>query len=197
MGTSTYVSAANGDSNATLLERAAEGDQLSWRHLVEKYDGVVRSVARSFRLQTADVFDVSQTTWLRLVQHLHSIRDPERLVGWLAVTATRESLSIMRKASRHDLQSSIEETSDADPGVDPETAAAARDAARHLWSTVAELPAGQQRLLIALFREESNSYNDVATKCAMPIGSIGPTRARALSRLQRKLAERGLGSADL
>ena len=197
MGTSTYVSAANGDSNATLLERAAEGDQLSWRHLVEKYDGVVRSVARSFRLQTADVFDVSQTTWLRLVQHLHSIRDPERLVGWLAVTATRESLSIMRKASRHDLQSSIEETSDADPAVDPETAAAARDAARHLWSTVAELPPGQQRLLVALFREESDSYNDVATKCAMPIGSIGPTRARALSRLQRKLAERGLGSADL
>jgi RNA polymerase sigma factor (sigma-70 family) len=197
MGTSTYVSAANGDSNATLLERAAEGDQLSWRHLVEKYDGVVRSVARSFRLQTADVFDVSQTTWLRLVQHLHTIRDPERLAGWLAVTATRESLSIMRKSSRHDLQSSIEETPDADPAVDPEAAAAARDAACHLWSTVAELPPGQQRLLVALFREESDSYNDVATKCAMPIGSIGPTRARALSRLQRKLAERGVGQADL
>jgi DNA-directed RNA polymerase specialized sigma24 family protein len=103
----------------------------------------------------------------------------------------------MRKSSRHDLQSSIEETPDAHPAVDPEAAAAARDAACHLWSTVAELPPGQQRLLVALFREESDSYNDVATKCAMPIGSIGPTRARALSRLQRKLAERGLGQADL
>jgi RNA polymerase sigma factor (sigma-70 family) len=197
MGTSTYVSAANGDSNATLLERAAGGDQLSWRHLIDKYDGVVRSVARSFHLQTADVLDVSQTTWLRLVQHLHTIRDPERLAGWLAVTASRESLSIMRKASRHHLERSIEETPDADPAVDPETAAAVRDAACNLWSTVAELPPGQQRLLIAMFREESDSYNDIATKCAMPIGSIGPTRARALSRLQRKLAERGLGPADL
>src|SRR4051812_38796823 len=187
MGTSTYISAANGASNATLLERAAEGDQLSWRRLIDKYDGVVRSVARSFHLQTADVLDVSQTTWLRLVQHLHTIRDPERLAGWLAVTASRESLSIMRKASRHHLEKSIEETADADPAVDPETAAAVRDEACNLWSTVAELPPGQQRLLIAMFREEWDSYNDIATKCAMPIGSIGPTRARALSRLQRKL----------
>jgi hypothetical protein len=50
---------------------------------------------------------------------------------------------------------------------------------------------------MALFREELNSYNDVAKKCAIPIGSIGPTRARALSEIKRKLAARGLGRADL
>jgi DNA-directed RNA polymerase specialized sigma24 family protein len=48
-----------------------------------------------------------------------------------------------------------------------------------------------------LFREELDSYNEVATRCAMPIGSIGPTRARALSRLRSRLAERGLGPANL
>jgi RNA polymerase sigma factor (sigma-70 family) len=180
-----------------LLERAAQGDQLAWRQLVDQYDGFVQSTARSFRLQAADVYDVAQTTWLQLLRNLHRIRDPERLAGWLAVTATRESLSLLRKASRHNVEPMIQDPPDPDPAVDAETSIVDRDAAGDLWATVAQLPLRQQRLLIALFRDELDSYTEVATKCAMPIGSIGPTRARALSHLKRKLAERGLGPADL
>jgi len=197
MGTRTYLSAATGCSNAMLLERAAQGEQSAWNELVNKYGGLVRSVAGSFRMQAADVHDVAQTTWLRLVQHLHTIRDPERLAGWLAMTATRECLSVLRKASRHDLVAMVGETPDPDPAVDLEETAANRDTARDLWDTVAELSPRHRNLLIALFRDELDSYADVAAKCAMPIGSIGPTRARALSRLQRKLADRGLGPGDL
>jgi len=197
MGTRTYLSAATGCSNAMLLERAAQGEQSAWNELVNKYGGLVRSVAGSFRMQAADVHDVAQTTWLRLVQHLHTIRDPERLAGGLAMTATRECLSVLRKASRHDLVAMVGETPDPDPAVDLEETAANRDTARDLWDTVAELSPRHRNLLIALFRDELDSYADVAAKCAMPIGSIGPTRARALSRLQRKLADRGLGPGDL
>jgi RNA polymerase sigma factor (sigma-70 family) len=197
MGTRTNLSAVSNCSNTTLVQQATQGDQSAWTQLVDRYDGVVRSVARSFRLQGADISDVAQTTWLRLVQNLHTIRDPERLAGWLAVTATRESLSLLRRASTHDLGSMVEKAPDPDPAIDPERSVAARDAAGHLWATVNKLPPRQQRLLIALFRDELDSYDEVATKCAMPLGSIGPTRARALSSLQRKLAERGLGPADL
>jgi RNA polymerase sigma factor (sigma-70 family) len=181
MGTRTHLSAAGGSSTTALLEHAASGDQLAWRELLDRYDRLVRSVAASFRLQAADVHDVAQTTWLRLLQNLHTIRDPERLAGWLAVTATRESLAILRRASRH-TQVSEEPP---DPATDTEASVAASDTARALWETVAELPPRQ------------DSYNEVATRCAMPIGSIGPTRARALSRLRSRLAERGLGPADL
>jgi RNA polymerase sigma factor (sigma-70 family) len=199
MGTRTYLSATTNCSNATLLERAAQGDQLAWRQLVDKYDGLVRSIAGSFRLQAADVYDVAQTTWLRLLQNLHTIRDPERLPAWLAVTATRESLWVLRKASRHNLVPMIDETpdSDPDPGLDPEASALIRNAAHDLWAIVSELPRRQHNLLVALFREDHGSYDEVAKRCAVPIGSIGPTRARALSRLRDKLAQRGLGPADL
>src|SRR3954447_26158675 len=128
MSTQTYLGSATGCSTETLLDRARQGDQLAWRHLVEEYDGLVRSVARSFRLQAEDVHDVAQTTWLRLVQHLHNIREPERLAGWLSVTASHESLSVLRKASRHHLASEIE--NEPDPAVALETSAANRDAAR-------------------------------------------------------------------
>ncbi|MGR7026250.1 RNA polymerase sigma factor [Geodermatophilus sp. URMC 62] len=179
--------------NATLLARMADGDQSAWRQLVAEYDRLVRSVAASFRLQTADVHDVVQTTWLRLLQHVHTIRDPERLAGWLAVTATHESLAVLRRSSRVLPLPTVDETPDAT--ADPAREVADRDEARDLWAAVAELPPRQQRLLVALFREELDSYDEVAATCAMPIGSIGPTRGRALARLRVRLADRGLGPA--
>ena len=182
--------AARNCDNATLLARVAEGDQSAWRELIDEYDGLVRSVAASFRLQTADVHDVAQTTWLRLLQHVRTIREPERLAGWLMVTATRECLALLRRSSRLRPLPTVDEVPDRT--VDPEGDVVDRDEARDLWAAVAELSPRQQRLLIALFRDELDSYNDVAARCAMPIGSIGPTRARALSRLRNTLADRGL-----
>ncbi|SDL85410.1 RNA polymerase sigma factor, sigma-70 family [Geodermatophilus siccatus] len=189
----TTAHAARGCDNATLLAQVAAGDQSAWRRLIDEYDGLVRSVAASFRLQTADVHDVAQTTWLRLLQNVRTIRDPERLAGWLAVTASRESLALLRRSARLRPLPMVDETPDATAG--PEEDVIDRDEARDLWAAVAELPPRQQRLLVALFRDELDSYNDVAARCAMPVGSIGPTRARALSRLRSKLADRGLGPA--
>jgi RNA polymerase sigma factor (sigma-70 family) len=197
MAAGVYLSAAANCGNTMLLERAAGGEQSAWDQLVTRYDGLVRSVARSFRLQPEDVHDVAQTTWLRLVLNLHTIRDPDRLAGWLAVTASRESLAVLRRASRHGRVAEADETPDPDPAIDVEMSVGNRDTAQALWAAVAELPPRQRSLLIALFRDELESYQDVAARCAMPIGSIGPTRARALSHLERKLAARGLGFADL
>jgi RNA polymerase sigma factor (sigma-70 family) len=183
------------DDNATLLARMAEGDQLAWRRLIEKHERLVWSVAASFRLQAMDIQDVTQTTWLRLIQHGHTIHDPERLAGWLAVTATRESLAVLRRTSRQRLVAADEEQADA--MVDVAGSAEDHDVARQVWAAVAELPPRQHSLVVALFRDEIRSYTDAAEKCSMPIGSIGPTRARALSRLRRKLVDRGLGPADI
>ena len=183
------------DDNATLLARMADGDRSAWRRLIEKYERLVWSVGASFRLQAVDVQDVAQTTWLRLIQHGHTIRDPERLAGWLAVTASRESLTVLRRTSRSSLWPADDDQPD--PTVDVEESAENHDTARLLWAAVAELPPRQHSLVIALFRDEMRSYTDVAARCAVPVGSIGPTRARALAQLRRKLIERGMGPADI
>ena len=61
---------------AELVRAAAEGDQSAWNGLVDRYNGLVWSVARSHRLPMADASDVEQTTWLRLVEHLGRLQDP-------------------------------------------------------------------------------------------------------------------------
>jgi RNA polymerase sigma factor (sigma-70 family) len=181
------------DDNASLLARMAEGDTVASRRLIEKHERLIWSVAASFRLQRMDIQDVAQTTWLRLLQHGHTIQDPERLAGWLAVTASRECLALLRRTSRQNLVAADEEQ--LDPTVDVAGNAEDHDVARLLWAAVAELPPRQHSLVLALFRDEIRSYSDVSERCAVPIGSIGPTRARALSRLQHKLVDRGLGPA--
>jgi RNA polymerase sigma factor (sigma-70 family) len=192
MLTSTYLTSAEpaADDNATLLARMAEGDPLAWRRLIEKHERLIWSVATSFRLQRVDIQDVVQSTWLRLIQHGSTIRDPERLAGWLAVTATRECLAVLRRTSRQTLQAADDDQRD--PSVDVARSAEEHDVARVLWAAVAELPPRQHSLVLALFRDDIRSYGDVAEKCALPRGSIGPTRARALSRLRSTLADRGL-----
>src|SRR5918997_3091797 len=86
---------------AELVRAAAEGDQAAWNGLVDRYNGLVWSVARSHRLSMADASDVVQTTWLRLVENLGRLQEPERVGAWLATTARRECLRALRHSARN------------------------------------------------------------------------------------------------
>jgi RNA polymerase sigma factor (sigma-70 family) len=178
---------------AQLVAAASHGDTAAWDALVERYDRLVWAVARSFRLSDADAADVSQTTWLRLVEKLATIRDPERLAGWLATTARREALRSIRLADRESpVLDEGGEPSGQDPTPDlqnPETLALLGDEYRRLWQAYAKLPENCRRLLSAVSAAPPGGYAEVAAVLDMPIGSIGPTRGRCLKHLRRLMAE--------
>ena len=85
-----------------LVDAARRGDHRAWDALVARYGGMVWAVARAHRLCDADAADASQATWLKLLEHVGSIKDPAALGGWLATTARRECLRILRNAARVD-----------------------------------------------------------------------------------------------
>src|SRR3954467_14082387 len=95
---------------AELVRAAADGDQAAWHGLVDRYNGLVWSVARAPRLSTVDASDVVQTTWLRLVEHLDRLQDPERVGAWLATTARRECLRALRHSARQIPSEELPET---------------------------------------------------------------------------------------
>lgn len=175
-------------STQALLAAAAVGDQAAWDRLVGRFSRLVWSVARSFRLSDADAADVCQTTWLRLVEHLHSINDPERLAGWLATTARRESISVLRKRDREVPVFDGPDEDDGDAEQDPERRMVAQDESRELWSAFDDLSERCRSLLRVLAVSPLDSYAQVAAALRMPVGSIGPTRARCLDRLRERLA---------
>jgi RNA polymerase sigma factor (sigma-70 family) len=176
-----------------LLSRARDGDQGAWETIVERHAGLVLAVARSHGLDAQAAADVSQVTWLRLVEHLGSVRQPERVGAWLATTARRESLRMLRLRGReqvvdvHDLDHLEGQT----PGPDLDLLAAERDA--ELWRAFASLSGACQRLLRLVVADPPLSYAEIAAALDRPIGSLGPTRRRCLDCLRRALDADGTG----
>jgi RNA polymerase sigma factor (sigma-70 family) len=175
-----------------LLPRASDGDPEAWKEIVRRYGGLVSATVRSYRLQNDDVLDAVQMTWLRLVENVHRVQFPERLGAWLATTAQRECLRIIRDRAKLVSDPMAAETV-ADPSAGPEQCLIDVDIAQTLRNLLAQLPPRGQALLRALFADNPRSYAEIAHAIRIPIGSIGPTRARALEQLRRLDGELGLG----
>jgi RNA polymerase sigma factor (sigma-70 family) len=166
-----------------LVRRAVARDERAWETLFERFNTRVRAAARAHRLSPHDAEDVVQTTWLRLLTHIGRVREPASVGAYLHTTARHESLRTVASGRR-------EQPAD----VDWEAEAAARDdepdarlldAERHaaLASALETLPARHRRLMELLIAEPALSYAEIAAALEMPIGSIGPIRARCLARL--------------
>ena len=183
------------DVTASLLARAAQGDQRAWDQLVDGHTRLLWAVARSFRLDAADANDVVQTTWLRLVEHLDRIEDPARLVGWLVTTARREAMRVLRRSGRERPapDESMMERADDSPPVDASLLLDERNAA--LWQAYERLGDKCRQLLrVAVY--EPQAYEEISAALGMPMGSIGPTRRRCLTQLRTLLEGSVLAEGD-
>lgn len=186
-----------GDPDVTVLvRRAATGDELAWEALVDRYATLVWSVARGHSLDSADAADVSQTTWLRLAECLSSLREPDRVGAWLTTTARRESLRVLRRQQRHrHVETFVEwQTCETSVPLDQPLIEEERDAA--LWQAFDALSGPCKALLRALLADPPPSYAELSTAFDMPIGSIGPTRARCLDRLRDRVEPIGCDASD-
>jgi RNA polymerase sigma factor (sigma-70 family) len=182
-------------STAELVADARQNDLAAYEELIHRYEHFVWSVVRSFRLGDADAHDAVQATWLRLVENLGRVRDPEHLGSWLATTASRECLRIIRRGSREtwDVEERLAQKPD-DVSPAPEASTVDQMMADVLWEHVAVLPPRGQALLRAMSRSDAPAYAELSQTMNMPIGSIGPTRGRYLRRLRQHLESAGLGA---
>ena len=178
---------------ANLVAKAGEGCPRAWEELVARFGGMIAATGRRYRLSAPDVAELQQTTWLRLLENLHRIEQPERVGGWLATTARRESLQLLKRASRYhsgadQMLANMPDRHLPDPDSRP-IAQEVEAVVRRAW---ARLNPRSQRLLSLLVTDEPMGYKDLSRLLQMPVGSIGPTRARCLEKLRRLVAEEGL-----
>lgn len=172
-----------------LLQSAAGGDRSAWTTLVERYESLLWGIARSHRLDESSASDVVQTTWLRLVENVEGLRNPDALAGWLATTARNECLRVLRQQARQVPTADDRMPTEVVPPVDEaRLLAVERDA--ELWRAFATLPARCQALLRMVTVEPAPSYEEIGAALGMAVGSIGPTRGRCLETLRRTLQSR-------
>jgi RNA polymerase sigma factor (sigma-70 family) len=171
-----------------VVAAASAGDNRAWEHLTRRFGNLIAAIARSCRLSDADVGEVVQTTWFRLVENIDRIQQPERIGAWLATTARRESLRLVRAKGRLVLDTEVIELQPDHSALNDATLLS-DERSQALRLAYAKLPPRCQRLLSLLAGDDPPSYKEVSALLDMPIGSIGPTRGRCLEHLRRILLE--------
>ena len=180
-----------------LVNRAARGDPAAWNEIVDRYAPLVWAICTRFQLSSHDREDVGQNVWLLLVGQLGKLREPAALPGWLATTTHRECLRVVTAARKERLGTGPDDVPQfADSTIiDEEILMAERNAA--LRAALAELPPRCQRLITMLTSDPPSSYLEISAALDIPVGSIGPQRARCLERLRKSSALGGLGDPDV
>jgi RNA polymerase sigma factor (sigma-70 family) len=175
-----------------LIKACQRGEQAAWDLLVERYGRLVYSIPRRYGLGEADADDVFAAVWANVFRKLESLRDDTRLSAWLITTAHRESWRVGKKRGTYQqLDGMIADVSEPSPGQAEtwERQHVVRQALRQLGGRCEEL-------LTALFLVHGEpNYQAIAERLGMPVGSIGPTRARCFRKMQEVLAGMGLTMA--
>jgi RNA polymerase sigma factor (sigma-70 family) len=188
---------ADASEVSRLVRASASGSETAWNELVRRYSPLVMAVTRTYQLTADDAKDVSQTVWLRLVENLANLREPDALPGWLATTTQRECIRQLRQGRRvlpvdphTDGALQLCET------VDPDTDILRAELHQALRDGLADLPARDQALLKLRTADPPKSYEEISQLLGMPIGSIGPTLRRSLDRLRETSAMRAYLAAS-
>lgn len=170
-----------------LIRACHAGDARAWERLLDKYERLVFSVSLNYGLTTDDAADVTQITFTILLQNLDTLPAGIRLAPWLATVARRHTWRLLSRNRRESVHPE-------DDLAGNETLGGSVDD-RERWELGEWLNYGlstldercRQLLLALYFDAEQPSYAEVANLLNMPVGSIGPTRARCLEQMRQSL----------
>lgn len=178
-----------------LVAAAIDGNNTAWSALVERFAPLVTVVTRRFRLTESDADDVAQTVWLRLVEHLADLREPRALPGWVVTTTRNEAVRLVSNRYRVDLVDPLSDARlDSTKHDDVATNLLRVETSHAVSAGLAELDGQQRELLLLTFADPKISYRQIGQLLGMPAGSVGPTRARCLTKLKNTNSLRALAS---
>jgi RNA polymerase sigma factor (sigma-70 family) len=177
------------EADRDLIQRCRRGSSGAWQPVLNRYERLVFSIPLRYGLSRDDAADVAQITFTALVKNMDKLVDDSRLGAWLSTVARRNTWRLLERRRREMPSEHLEGTSLAESAVALGKSDA--ESIEHwelsdwLDTGLSQLNEKCRNLLTALyFRPELSSYAEVAEHFGMPLGSIGPTRARCLKRLK-------------
>ena len=170
--------------DSDLLHRCQDGDAHAWEMLVARYERLIFSVALRTGLTREDAADVTQTTFVALLESITRLRDDERVSYWLMTVARRQAWRVRRRRDRESPW-----CDDAAERVDP---IGDWERITDVYTALRRLGQPCRDLLHALyFDPAAPSYAAIAERLGRAVGGLGPMRARCLRRMRTLLGEDG------
>jgi RNA polymerase sigma factor (sigma-70 family) len=157
---------------------------MAWCAIVGRYSRLLQAIARSYGLDEADIEDVVQATWLKLIESLPALRDPARAGSWLAVTARHESIATLRRRGR---ERPLTGRACGASVTGPHHVVFGRDMTSAVGTALRAVSPRCRSLLELLIAAPQLSYAEISAALDVPVGSVGPTRIRCLTQLRRRL----------
>jgi RNA polymerase sigma factor (sigma-70 family) len=180
------------ESDWDLIQACRQGNARAWNKLLDKYERLVFSIPLNYGFPYEDAADIVQITFTILIQSLDSLRTDTRLAPWLATVARRHTWRLLERHRREspNAKADLRESSFLLPDESSRKVIERWELVEWLEQGFALLDERCTQLLLALyFDPEKPTYAEIAETLDMPIGSIGPTRARCLERLRHLLPE--------
>ena len=175
-----------------LVALCLKGDAQAWEGLIMRYKRLIYSVPVRFGFTTADAADVFQAVCVKLLEHLHEVKDETKVSSWLITTTTRQCLHV-RSLKQREGATDEEFEEPPDPGDTLEEIRIVTEQQQIVRQAVDQLSERCRTLIEMLyFDPRSLSYDEIGGLMAMPVSSIGPTRARCLDKLKTILRRHGI-----
>lgn len=185
---------------ATLVAGALDGRSAAWDALVVRLERVVWKSVNMMTYDREVRDDAFAATWLRLAERLDTIREPEKLPGWLATTACNEVRQIVRQRGRNHVSLNeswgssgavgdlIERLSDDDgEHADDLVAADQRGTVRAAFGRLDENC--REIITVLVLADPPLPYDEASELLDRPVGSLGPSRRRCLDKMRTLLHE--------
>lgn len=188
---------AGPDDDAVLVGRCLDGrgdgrgDDDAWAELVARHGPLAWAAIRRAGLSGDDAADVYQTAWLAALESLPRLRHRERFGGWIARTAQLQAIRLRRTYGITRRVLGRIEPAEFDEAEPHEDLSRLEQRARMTRALARVGERCETLLRVLYFEDPSPAYTDIAKRMGMPIGSIGPTRARCLEKLERILGAEG------
>jgi len=182
-------------TDAELLRACLEGEPAAWEGLIVRYQRLIYSIPIKMGLSSNDAADVFQSVCVKLLEGLFSLRDLEKISAWLTTTTKRECWRVASGRRREHVAFVLEGSANPNESIHQADASPlahqqqeALEQQQILRAAVDALPEPCRNLITMLFYDESElSYAEIARRMNMPVNSMGPTRARCLSKLKKLL----------
>ena len=179
-----------------LLEQCLSGDEGAWETLVRRYANLIHATIRRVGLGRDDAEEAFQATTVAIFQQLPGLRNPDTLVSWIIGIAYRQGINVIRRKTRRPsgvaLDDGIGERLEASPEHLPDEDLQRLERHQQVDECLNLLPGRCRELLTELFYGDlPPDYGAISKRLDMPVGSIGPTRARCLTKLRQILERSG------
>jgi RNA polymerase sigma factor (sigma-70 family) len=180
-----------------LLDACLRGDPAAWDGLVDRYAALIYSIPLKYGFREADAADVFQSVCVTLLEKLGTVREPRGLAAWIITTTSRQCLALAQRQTRERNRTADRqvptEIEAAAPDLLPEEEVLALERQYAVRAAINQLPPKCRGLIEALFSDahEQTSYQQLSDRLGVPMNSLGPTRARCLSRLRHLLTGAG------